>query len=464
MRRFFVCWIVATVLFLFFFSPVTAGPGEDYKEAQLLYLTAVASFAAYPGVDGSIAAAMMRREGWQIIPYVEKDEKAQIKFMMAWKEGEKKPTEHLLAIAGTYNSGGTKLFFRADKVYFAGQNYAEFQANAEKKTDIPDHSPMIHLGFHHYVQAALSKDIQATSGETPGQKLGDLLLEHEDWTVYLTGHSSGGSAATLLGARLISMGVKPEQIKVISFAAPAVGNYAFANKFSTIMDLTRVVVKGDVIPNSLRKIFGAYRQFGREIRWEISGYTFDEKHYPSIYLDCAIRNYYDKRSAAIKAGVPTAIQFNEKPSMQGKRLYIAAVQNELYKDLRGEFTYMRELLLDQYRDTVPAYVIDHQDERVLLNFEELRAKAAEAGCDRMVISKIWGMKRNDVTDYNRGFVTKPSETYIVITIEQSVFNVADGAPLDVRTYENGSRYFTPLGALASAAVALGSESAIWSGQ
>jgi hypothetical protein len=209
-----------------------------------------------------------------------------------------------------------------------------------------------------------------------------------------------------------------------------------------------------VIPNSLRKLYGEYRQFGREIRWQIDGYTFDEKHYPSIYFDCAIKNYYDKRAAAVRAGIGSAVEPREKPSYNGKRLYIASIQNELPRHLSGEFAYMREVLLDQYRDTVPAYVIGDLDKNILMNFETLRIKAAEAGCDRMVTAKIWGMKRRDETDTYKD----------VLIIEQIVYKVSDGTTIDVRSHEKGSRYFTPLGALVSAAVALGGESSIWSGQ
>ena len=452
-----ICGCVAAALLLC--RTVAAGPEEDYKEAQLMYVTSVASFAAYPGVDGDIAAALMRREGWVIIPYIAKadqmtDEKVQVKFLMAWKKALETPREFLLAIAGTYNANGMKMFFRAGKIYFSGTTYEEFQINADKKDDIPKTAPMVHRGFHQYVQAALSADVYPPTVETPGRKLGDILLEHPDWVVWLTGHSSGGSSATLMGARLISMGVKPEQVKIISFAAPAIGNDAFGEKYSPVLDLTRVVVAGDVIPNSLRKLYGEYRQFGREVRWQIDGYTFDEKHYPSIYLDCAIKNYYDKRAAAVRAGIGSAVEPREKQAINDKRLYIASIQNELPKHLSGEFAYMREVLLDQYRDVVPAYVIGDLDENILLNFESLRVKAAELGCDRMSVAKIWGMKRRDETDTYKD----------VLIIEQTVYRVSDGATLDVRSHEKGSRYFTPLGALVSAAVALGAESSIWSGQ
>lgn len=443
---------------------VNAGPVEDYREAQLQYLTAVASFASYPGADGDIATAIMRRDGWLTIPYVENDKTAQAKFLLAWKAGEGLPTEYMLAIAGTHNTEGIKLAFKAGKAYFAGRTLKEFADNADKKNDLPQQAPLVHRGFHQYVQTALATDVQPPTGDIAGRKLNELLLDHPDWKVYLTGHSAGGSAATLLAARLIDMGVKPNQLKIVTFAAPAVGNAAFAEKYSPALDLTRVVVAGDPIPDALQRIAGGFQQFGHEIRWKIDGYTFDEKHYPYIYLDCAVKNYYDKRLIAMKNGVAADLAPGEQPVQDGKRLYIAAINNNLPQNLNGEFPYMREVLLDQYRDAIPAYFIGEMNAKVPLTFDELRHKAAEAGCDRMVVVNIWGKKQDDPANYSGGLLTKADNTYDLIVIEQMVFQVADGELVDGRTYEKGSKYFTAIGALLSAAVAMGAESAAWSGQ
>jgi len=125
---------------------------------------------------------------------------------------------------------------------------------------------------------------------------------------------------------------------------------------------------------------------------------------------------------------------------------------------------MREVLLDQYRIAAPAYVIGPPVENNLAHFEALRVKAAEAGCDRMVIMNIWGSTQNDPAIYDKGLLIKPNEPYDLIVLEQAVFRVSDGVLLDGRTYQKGSKYFTPLGALASAAVVMSGDSAAWSGQ
>lgn len=461
-RHIFVCLILSACL-LFSFT-VAATPAEDYRQAQLLYLTATASFAAYSGADGDIAMAVMRHVGWQLVPSVQSDAAAPSKFFFARKETPSLPVEYLVAIAGTATNKDIELDFKLGKVLFAGKTFAEFETNAQKKLEFPAKSPMVHKGFHQYVQTVFGEESKVSSDGKPGRKIVEMLFAQPERIIYLTGHSAGGAAATLLGARFISMGVRPDQLKVVSFGAPAIGNDKFAEKFSPDLDLIRVAVDGDPIPGLLKVFARGYRQFGREVRWQISGYTFDEKHYPSIYLDCAVKNYYDKRQAAAAAGVAAAVSLTEKPSIDGKRLYIAEINNNLAKEMDGEFSYMREVLLDHYRDTIPAFVIGTRGANETLNFEALRAKAAEADCDRMAIVNIWGSKQDDPAVYAGGLLTKPQEVYDLIVIEQAVFRVSDGVLLDGRTFQKGSKYFTPLVALASAAMTMKKESAVWSGQ
>ena len=449
---------------LLFSLPAAAGPAEDYQEARLLYLTAAASIAAYPDGAVNIVMAAMGREGWRIVPYIQKDETAQAKFFFARKEAPLLPEEYLLAISGTTTKKDFALDLKVGKVYFAGRTFDEFKEYAEIKPDSPNLVPMVHKGFNQYVQTAFDAETETTAGEKPGQKIAELLLSQPESIIYLTGHSSGGSAAILLGARLISLGVRPEQIRIVTFGAPAVGNAVFAEKYSPDLNLIRVVVTGDPIPGLLKIFSSGYRQFGREIHFNTEGYTFDEKHFTNLYLDCAIKNYYDKRLAAVQAGVPAVVLPAEKPPVDGKRLYIAEINNNLPKEMNAEFNYMHEVLLDQYRYTVPAYVIREDDTNNPLHFEALREKAAAAGCDRMVIVNIWGRRLDDPAGYTGGLLSDVGTMHDVNVIEQAVFRVSDGELIDGRTYEKGSKYFTSLVALTSAAVTLSSEYAIWSGQ
>ena len=448
----FICAFIAVSLF--FSTPVDAGPAEDYQEARLLYLTIAASIAAYPGGDSDIVMSIMRRDGWEMVSDIQRNEAAPARILFAQKEIPGTSTSYLLAIAGTTTLKDLELDLKFGKVFFAGKTVEEFEENSEKKPKFPDQVPMVHKGFHQYTQSIFSAEI----------KIADLLLAHPDRSMYLTGHSAGGSAAILLGARLIDMGVRPEQLKIVTFGAPPVGNAVFAEKYSPILDLRRVEVKGDVIPNLLKIFVRGYRQFGREILWTASGLTFDAKHYPNIFLDCAIKNYYDMRWAATRSGVKEAFVLDQKPSIEGNRLYVAAIHNDLHKALAKELPYMREILLDQYRDMIPAYVIGEPNAVTPFDLQALRTKAAAVDCDRMVVVNIWGSKQDDPATYSGGLLTKEDRVYDLLVIEQTVIRTSDGTVLDWRTFQKGSKYFPPLSALESAAVSMSGDSAAWSGQ
>jgi hypothetical protein len=452
MQHSFICAMIA--ISLFYSTPVNAGPAEDYQEARLLYLTIAASIAAYPGGDSDVVMSVMRRDGWEIVSDSQKNEAAPARILFAQKEIPGTPTSYLLAIAGTSTLKDLELDLKFNKVYFAGKTAEEFEENSGKKQKLPDQVPMVHQGFHQYTQAVISAEI----------RIADLLLAHPDRSLYLTGHSAGGSAAVLLGAKLINMGVRPEQLKIVTFGAPPVGNAVFAEKYSPILDLKRVVLKGDVIPNLLKIFVRGYRQFGREILWTAPGLTFDAKHYPNIFMECAVKNYYDTRLAATRSGVKEAVVLDQKPSIEGKRLYVAAIHNDLHKALAKEFPYMREILLDQYREMIPAYVIGEPDAVAPYSLQALRTQAAAVDCDRMVIVNIWGRKQDDPATYSGGLLTKEDRVYDLLVIEQTVVRTSDGTVLDWQTYQKGSKYFPPLIALASAAVSMSGDSATWSGQ
>ena len=124
---------------------------------------------------------------------------------------------YILAFAGTESVIGMRANLLVDKVYFAGGNLDEFAVYAAKQ-DVPTAEPKVHRGFHEFVQAGLTVKVQDDDGDS--KTLAEMLLANKERKVYLVGHSRGGAAATLSGARLISMGVNPEQIEIITFGAP----------------------------------------------------------------------------------------------------------------------------------------------------------------------------------------------------------------------------------------------------
>jgi hypothetical protein len=417
-------FLLSLILLILLWNPALthAGPKEEYEEAYKLYITAGASIAAYSGRTGKLANRYLEQDGWQIDHYVQPQGHNGARFLVAKKELDNDTSLYVLAIVGTETKGDIKTDLKFDKIYFAGSNSEEFAANAAKK-DLPNTEPKVHRGFYEFVQAGPSAILRNTH-HAP-LSLTKLLMADKNSKLYLTGHSLGGAAATLAGARLISMGIPPEQIEVITFGAPAVGNAAFAAKFGPTLHLTRVVNSGDPVTGVLQTLVGGYKQFGREIKWTIPA-TVSDPHQLTGYLDSAMKNYYDKRRQAIAAGMKLPTPAAVKQASYG-RIYIAPLQNNLPAGLTADFWYMHEALEDEYRQTLPDYVTADGPPSVAW-----REAAAASGCRWAIVSEM------------NAFRVKQEKNIYYITLNQTVYDVATNTIADTATFSTGTYELTPL--------------------
>lgn len=75
----------------------------------------------------------------------------------------------------------------------------------------------------------------------------DLLRKNPDYEIYITGHSLGGALSILFGYELSL--IIPDNIKIISFASPRVGNYYFKKSFENQSNLyhCRIVNNKDIV-------------------------------------------------------------------------------------------------------------------------------------------------------------------------------------------------------------------------
>lgn len=418
MKRFLLALLTASLLL---YMPVLsfAGPKEEYEEAYKLYLSAGASAAAYSGRLGELANRYLEQEGWRIDHYQQTQGHSGARYLVARKDGI---PYYLVAIVGTENQKDISIDLKVDKVYFSGSNTAEFAANAAKK-DIPNSEPKVHRGFNEFVQSGLAAVLQ-----NPRQvklELSDVLQTDSSFRLLLTGHSLGGAAATLAGARLLNTGIRPEQLEVITFGAPAVGNAAFASKYAPILPLTRVVNSGDPVTGVLQKLVGGYRQFGREIKWQAPN-TISDAHQLIGYIDSAIKNYYDKRRQAVKAGLTLPASPIAKPNTAG-RVYLAPLQNNLPLDLTADFCYMQEALQDEYLHTIPDFVLATNQIG-----SSWRESALAAGCRWAVVSKVNATR------------IKQEESKYYITLTHTVYDVQTGNVATSATFSTATSSLTPL--------------------
>ncbi|VBB08957.1 lipase (class 3) [Lucifera butyrica] len=399
-----------------------AGALEDYEGAHDISIAAAASVAAYSDRIGEIASRYLEHNGWQIDRYVQTQGHDGARFLLAKRDDSEGRTTYILAFVGTENAADINYDLQVGKVYFDGNSIESFKANAARK-NIPDTEPKVHRGFFEFVAEGLAAKTRS-AGPAP-RLLTDILLKDKDSKIYLTGHSLGGAAATLAGAGMISMGVNPAQIKVITFGAPAVGNAAFAAKFAPTLNLTRIVISGDPVTGVLQDLIGGYKQFGREIRWFLPDYA-DQPHRVTEYVDLALKNYFDKRREARQAGVeiaePVAVEHGS-----GKKVYIAPLKDTLPEPLRAEFWYMQEALQDEYREKLPGCTLAPEGDT-----DDWPGKAAAAGYHWVVVPEL------SVTSLKR------EQHLYYITVSQTVYDARTGAIVAMDSFSTGTYNLTPL--------------------
>lgn len=410
-----LCLIICLLAYL----PGTgyANPQEEYKEAYNLYIAAAASAAAYSGRLGELANRYLEQDGWQIDHYVQAQGRTGARYLIARK---KDVPYYLAAIVGTENDKDIEIDLKFDKVYFAGSDEGEFAANAAKK-EVPATEPKVHRGFHQFVQAGLSAVLR--NPQQVSLSLPDLLVSDPTSKLYITGHSLGGAAAILAGARLLSAGIRPEQVEVITYGAPAVGNEAFAAKFAPTLRLTRVVNSGDMVTGVLQTLVGGYRQFGREIKWQAPD-TVSDAHQLIGYIDSAIKNYYDKRRLAVASGMPLPAPSAGNQVNPG-RVYITPLVNNLPGSLTADFAYMQEALQDEYRQTLSDYITAD-------NQADWREPARAAGCQWAIVSNVSALQ-----------VKQRKNTYY-ITLTQTVYDVTTGDVAATAIFSTATNNLTPL--------------------
>lgn len=143
----------------------------------------------------------------------------------------------------------------------------------------------------------------------------ELLEEHKDYDIYVTGHSLGAALSTLFGYEL-SRDITNE-IKIVSFASPRVGNHAFRKKFDNKTNLThyRVSNNRDIVTSV--PMFN-FQHVGTNIALYEDSYKIYENysynswfhyslfncwkisdHYMDLYYTRLLKNSWDKETSII---------------------------------------------------------------------------------------------------------------------------------------------------------------------
>lgn len=429
--------ILGFILWIFIFlKPLTVSAEaiEEYEQAKLDYINAVVCMATYGDYNGRFARYELSELGWDVSPFKDNVDGTEVKFITV-KGQDNRPERNLyiVAITGTESHKDIMLDLNFHKVFFGGTTPEEFVEFA-KRDKLTSQDPMVHSGFNKYANAAFYG--QDDTGETYGVYLARILKEDSNRKIYLTGHSLGGAAATLQAARLISMGVNPKQIEVVSFGAPAVGNKVFADSYGSRINLRRIVLSGDPVQGALQGISGGYTQFGDKVVWRRHYTLKNFKHEIAVYLDSAMRIYYDKKEKLKNSSLASDVEFlNEK---QGKEMvYISAPTLNLDHITIEDKKYVKEILEDVHRWSEHGFIIN-TEKRGTLN-EEIK-KAKNAGCKWLVLTNVESKQMQK--RYNDFY----------IAVEDILYNVETEQLEAVFSSARGSNDSTPLGTILNGAL------------
>ena len=257
-------------LIIFVLNVSTCAANEEFDAAEIRFSCALCSFGAYSDENGAFVRSMLTADKWQIETLSQKTKSVTTKAYLI-----SKGDNMILTIAGTESIKDAEVDFRVGRVHLDGTPIVR------KEKDSGDEI-FVHKGFCNYTDAMLDNGL--------AERLTTSLKNNPNATLYITGHSLGGAVATLTAIRLIDSGVDKNRVKVITFGAPAVGSKALAAAYSDKINLTRVEMKGDFIKKSLSEL--GYVQFGKVYTYTPSFTSKQFEHKVSVYLDCAIREYY----------------------------------------------------------------------------------------------------------------------------------------------------------------------------
>lgn len=282
MKKIISCFVVA-ILFLLSPKSFAAKNFDSGEKEARLYLSAWLALASYQDESlAAIAREEISAQGWQMTTHQnQNDLPAQFYF---WQKDNEK---FLLAIRGTSTREDMQTDINMNRVLFEGKNPQEFVQAMKQKEFSRRKSPCVHGGFAWQTQKTFfDNDF--------GENLAEMLIKNSNAQLLITGHSLGGAMGILLAARLVDCGVPSEQIRVVTFGAPAIGNTVFQKKFQSLQ-IDRVMYEYDPVSKILQSIRAGYKPLGEKIILPQQKHSERFEHEMIGYLDGTMRNYYAKK-------------------------------------------------------------------------------------------------------------------------------------------------------------------------
>lgn len=429
MRHALATLLLPLVLVLGLLCPARAMAATGEQELELL--SSLVAMASYSDELSLLAREWLAETGWEFQSQTTATSLAQGRYHLVTKEMPDGHRAVLLAFPGTENAKDAKVDLRTRSVPFGGSSVEEFRDVAQQDRHATSY-PLVHKGFDDYTMTALFHEPVDLAGsgacETMGEHLAQELRAHPTEVLYLTGHSLGGAAAILTAARLSDMGVRPEQLRVITFGSPAVGNAAFARYYEKRMQLTRIVMDGDPVAAALQSLGTRYVQFGERVVWKQDRSSARFEHAMVVYLDRALRLYFSED----EVGDGDMLESRSLAARGG--IFVAVPQLDLDPLVAGDDAADIRILQGAWQARYAPCTVQRDGQRSA-DMDVLIAEARAAQCRYAVRQHISVKRSRDEADTVR------------VVLETSVYD-AQGTFITVVSKSTTDRRMTPLEAVA----------------
>lgn len=348
----------------------------DFETREIQLICAMSSLAAYSDDESFLVRNNLNSRGWKIEPLNVDKNGLKTKAYLIGKKFFDGQIKKILVICGTEDIRDVEVDFRLGGVTL----------HKDDSDNI-----FVHKGFRDYTDATLADGI--------AEFIVDELKNNPTETLYLTGHSLGGSVAIVTAIRLHDLGVDKNRMKVITFGALAVGNKNLADYYADKIDLTQIEIKGDVV-KKMFKPFG-YVQFGNLVTWKPAKNVDHHEHKISMYLDCAIRNYFDAEGFSFgdedfgenKIDVPVYVA----PVRFVKKNFNSKDEKYIYGILRtGLSARLGKLTFDETN-----YIEVKDADNISDNLSPIIAAAKNFGCKYILVQLVNADRVREATDNER---------------------------------------------------------------
>ena len=374
MRKIFV-----TFMCLIIFSTVTYAKEirteTEFERREIQLICAMSSLAAYSDDKSFLVRSNLSSRGWKIDALNFNKNGVKTKAYLIGKTFFDGRIVKILVISGTEELRDVDVDFRLGGV----------NLHADKSDGI-----FVHKGFRDYADATLSEGV--------AEFLIDELKNNPNETLYLTGHSLGGSVAIVTAIRLNDMGVDKNRMQVVTFGALAVGNKALADNYADKINLTRMEVKGDVV----KKMFApfGYVQFGEVVTWKPAKSADDYEHKMTMYLDCALRNYFDAEGFTFDDGIgenKIDVPVYVAPIRFVKKNFAAKDEKYIYSILRTGLTArLSALTFDETN-----YIEVNNADNISDGLTSIINSAKNSGCKYILVQLVNAARVREAQDNER---------------------------------------------------------------